>query len=191
MDKVYRLYIDDEITRTGFGLRYKPLEERHQQLEEELPRLQGEIDSLKIHFLSNNEVFSNAHDVYQQWPKFSFKEKRNVVENLVDHIIVERDRVVLELTFSPNPPPPFPKHDKIATHGQGFMTPAFRGSRSWTFHRREKPLPAWPRRGFWSPHETGDCEFPSTPTTTRPTSTGCWNHFGSALSPKGENQRGV
>jgi len=48
MDKTYRLYIDDKITAEGFGQRYKPMEERLKQIEDQFPELQGEIDFLKI-----------------------------------------------------------------------------------------------------------------------------------------------
>ena len=48
MEKVYRLYLDDQITPQGFGTRYKPLEERLGQIENQLPQVQAEIDFLSI-----------------------------------------------------------------------------------------------------------------------------------------------
>ncbi len=115
MDKVYDLYIDGEITSSGFGSRYGPLEKRQNQLQEELPRLQGEIDSLKIQYLSNDDIFSNARDFYSEWPNFSFEEKRTIVEHVVEHIEIQENSVVLELAFSPNLPP-IQTYGKTATH---------------------------------------------------------------------------
>src|SRR5882724_10027941 len=53
MDKIMRLYLDDKITADGFGTQYHPFEERSKQLENELPKLQGELDFLKIKFISS------------------------------------------------------------------------------------------------------------------------------------------
>src|SRR5438876_9469728 len=46
MDKVYRAYINDEISMEGFGRQYKPLEARLKQLQDQAPSLQTEIDFL-------------------------------------------------------------------------------------------------------------------------------------------------
>src|ERR1017187_8895314 len=51
MDKLYHLYQADEISRDGFGARYRPLEERLRQITDQIPHLQGEIDFLKVQFL--------------------------------------------------------------------------------------------------------------------------------------------
>lgn len=41
MDKLYNLYLADEISREGFGARYHPLEERQKQITDQMPHLQG------------------------------------------------------------------------------------------------------------------------------------------------------
>lgn len=48
MDKTYRLNLDDEITSQGFGKKYKPMEERGNQIEDKIPEIQAEIDFLRI-----------------------------------------------------------------------------------------------------------------------------------------------
>ena len=77
------------------------LEERQQQLDGEIPRLQGEIDSLTIQYLSSEDVFSNTRDFYTRWPEFSFDEKRSIVESVVEHIEIKEKTVALELALSP------------------------------------------------------------------------------------------
>jgi restriction endonuclease S subunit len=54
MEKVYSLYLADEISTEGFGRQYRPLEERLGQLEEEVPRLEGELDFLRIEYFSSD-----------------------------------------------------------------------------------------------------------------------------------------
>ena len=42
MDKTYQLYLDDRISKAGFGKRYKPMEERIGQIDDQIPRLEGD-----------------------------------------------------------------------------------------------------------------------------------------------------
>jgi hypothetical protein len=46
MDKVYRLYMADQITVEGFGERHKPMEERLRALHEETPKIEATVDFL-------------------------------------------------------------------------------------------------------------------------------------------------
>lgn len=99
MDKIYRAYVNDRLPMDAFGREYKPLNERFTQLDEELPRLQGEIDFLKIQYLSSDEVLSEARDLYARWPKLSQKEKRCIVEEIVEEITIGEDEVEIELRY--------------------------------------------------------------------------------------------
>lgn len=99
MEKVYRLYVGDELTPDGFGRLYRPLETRKRELDDELPRLQAEIDVMRIRLLSQDEIISHARDVYAQWPAFTAEERRALVEGIVDRIEVGKDGV--EIILSP------------------------------------------------------------------------------------------
>jgi len=105
MDKTYRLYIDDKITSEGFGERYKPLEERLEQIKNQLPELQGEIDFLKIQYLSSDQILNEARDLYSRWPEFKAEEKRKIAENITEKIIVGTEDVTINLCYLPSPPP--------------------------------------------------------------------------------------
>ena len=76
MDKIYQLYLADEIPKKGFGLRYKPLEERLNQIEDQLPEIQAEIDFLKIQYLSSDQILHDAQDLYSRWPTLTSEEKQ-------------------------------------------------------------------------------------------------------------------
>ena len=103
MDKIYRLYIDDQITKEGFGSRYRPLEERLKQIQDQLPELQGEIDFLRIQYLSSDQILSEAKDLYSRWPELTSGEKRKIVENITDKIIVGTEDVTINLCYLPSP----------------------------------------------------------------------------------------
>jgi transcriptional regulator with XRE-family HTH domain len=118
MKKTHRLYLDDELSPKGFGALYRPLEERLGQLEAELPSVQGEADFLAVQLLSNEEMFSDARDLYARWDTLAFDEKRAIVESLVSRITVGRDAVTIDLA---SPPASLGNRSTLATNQQGFV----------------------------------------------------------------------
>ncbi|MFA6198546.1 MAG: recombinase family protein [Patescibacteria group bacterium] len=117
MDKIHRAYITDAITVQGYGRQYQPLEERLNQIEEELPRLQGEVDFLKIQLLSSDEILTEAKDLTARWPTLAPEEKRQIVEHVVERITIEKDAVEIHLCY-------LPTASEIAANGQRNLTPA-------------------------------------------------------------------
>ena len=102
IDRVYRLYQASELTPESFGRFFKPLEERERQLEADLPKLQAELDALKIHQLSSEEVLAEARDLYGLWPRMSFEEKRRIIESVTEKIVIEKDEVSISLCYLPS-----------------------------------------------------------------------------------------
>ncbi len=97
MDRVYRLYVDSHIDGPGFGKVYKPLQERQGQLEEEIPKLQAEVDLHKINELSTDKILTEAKDLYDRWPQLTRDEKRSVIESLTDKIEIGKDSIDITL----------------------------------------------------------------------------------------------
>lgn len=102
MDKTYRLYLDDQITSEGFGERYKPMEERQRQIEDQIPELQAEIDFLKIQHVSSDEILHEARDLYSRWPELAHEHKRQIIENITQCITIGTDEVVINLCYIPS-----------------------------------------------------------------------------------------
>ena len=102
IDRVYRLYVDEKLNGDQFADFYRPLEERKKQLEDEVPRLQAELDVLKINGVSADEVLAEATDLYSRWPTFERELKRRVVESITDKIVVGRDEVSIHLAHIPS-----------------------------------------------------------------------------------------
>jgi site-specific DNA recombinase len=98
MSRTHRLYLEGNITSQGFGDFYKPAEERLNQLLATLPKLQAEVDILKVNKLSTDDVVSEATTLYDRWPAMDTDEKRKIAEALVEKIVVG-DREVT-LTYS-------------------------------------------------------------------------------------------
>lgn len=111
MDKLYKLYLEDEISPAEFGRRNRPLEERVNQIDAELPELQGEIDFLKIQYLSSDQVLNEARDLYSRWPELLAEEKRRIVEHITEKIHVGTEEVTINLCYLPTSIPPTPDPD--------------------------------------------------------------------------------
>jgi site-specific DNA recombinase len=102
MDKIYRAYTNDEISMDSFGKHYRPLEERLKQIDNQVPEIQGEIDFLKIQYLSSDQIFNEAKDLYSRWPQLTSEEKRKIVENITENIKIGKEDVTINLTYLPS-----------------------------------------------------------------------------------------
>lgn len=111
MNKVYQLYLNDQISGDGFKREYGPLEKRLAQLSDEIPRLQAEADLLRMQHLNQDEVIREAQDLYGNWQALSAAEKRNIVENIVERITIGKDEIEITLCYLPPPTPPDPLED--------------------------------------------------------------------------------
>ncbi len=176
MDKTYRLYLDDEITGQGFGRTYKPLEERLKGMEEELPRLQGELDFLKVQYLGRDEILAETQDLYERWPTLAADEKRAIVEAIVQGIKVGKEVVEIDLS-------PFPGSAEVTAERQHNLTDS----------SRPRAAPArgtrWCRwRGRSSPRRSpgADATRRAAPAGTRTARRGRGRRGGRARSRRGE-----
>lgn len=98
MKQTHRLYVEGQITPQGFGDFYKPAEERLNQLIAELPKLEADVDLLKVNKLSADDVLHEANSMYDRWPKLPTPAKRQVVEALIEKIVIGDGEI--DLTFS-------------------------------------------------------------------------------------------
>jgi site-specific DNA recombinase len=101
MDKLMRLYLDERISGEGFGAQYKPLEEQAKAIGEQIPLLQQEIELLKSHILSPDGMVETGKRIYLNWPNLLREEKRQIVENTVEKIVVGERDITIELDYLP------------------------------------------------------------------------------------------
>lgn len=98
MTRTHRLYLDGQITAQGFGDFYKPAEERLNQLRAELPKLEAEVDLLKVNKLSTDDVVHESDTLHQRWPKMPLDDKRKVVEALIEKLVIGDGEI--DITYS-------------------------------------------------------------------------------------------
>lgn len=103
IDRTHRLYLDGEIGGEAFGKFFRPIEERQKQLEEEFPKLQAEIDFLKVDSLSSDQVINDATYLQENWPGLERSEKRKIVECITNKIVVSKEEITIDLCYLPSP----------------------------------------------------------------------------------------
>lgn len=119
MERVYGLFTMKQIDGEGFARFYKPLEIRKKQLDSEEPRLQAEVDVVRISNLSADLVVNEATVLYSSWPEFSFDEKRRIVESIVKKIVIGKEDVVITLCDLPSSEELTKKHRMLCGAGCG------------------------------------------------------------------------
>jgi site-specific DNA recombinase len=100
-ERLYQLYLSDKLSIEAFGKKHQPLEDRKKQLEDELPRLQAQLDVMRISSVGEHAAISEATSLHEHWNRFSDIEKRQLVETITDKIIIGNGEVVIDLLFAP------------------------------------------------------------------------------------------
>lgn len=116
-ENVFQLYLAGELSKEDFGRRHKPLSERRAQLEDELPRVQAELDVLRINSLSRQEALGEARTLTERWNDLPDEEKRHIVEAITDRIVIGKEDIEITLLNLPTGG----TDAQMATRPQGFM----------------------------------------------------------------------
>jgi site-specific DNA recombinase len=102
MRQTHQLYLHKQISGEGFRDLYTPAEERMKQLQTELPKLEAEVDFLKINKLSAADVLHEASTLHDRWPKLPFQDKRKIVEALIDKITIGDGEIDIMFSHLPS-----------------------------------------------------------------------------------------
>lgn len=102
MTRTHRLYLDGEITGSGFGQFFKPAEQQLHQLQAELPKLQADLDLLKVNNLSADEVLAEARTLYDRWPSMTTEAKRKIAESLIESIVIGEGEIDITFSYLPS-----------------------------------------------------------------------------------------
>jgi len=100
-DRAYALYMEGGMTIPQFKERYQPLDERKVQIQAELPKLEAELDVLRIDGLTSEHIMAEVQDLHGRWPKLALDEKRKIVELLVKDIKIGDGEIAFNLCYRP------------------------------------------------------------------------------------------
>jgi site-specific DNA recombinase len=101
IDNLLDLYSEGGLDRAVFAEKIKALQERKQQIETEIPRLEGEIAFLKTSELGKDYLLTRATTLYAIWDTLTVEDRVRLVREIVNSVVVKKDEVVLELFYLP------------------------------------------------------------------------------------------
>lgn len=104
LDTLLDLHSKKEIPTEGFSKHYSPLYEQLQQKERNLEQIEGEIDALTIQTESSNMVFDEAKILQKDWMNKNRDEKRMIIEDIVDAILIGTEDIEIRLKGLPRAP---------------------------------------------------------------------------------------
>jgi site-specific DNA recombinase len=101
IDTLVDLVGDQTIDRPTFTERFLPLKERKENIQDELPRLQAEIDFLETNAISKEYLIEQATTFASMWPILSYEEKIKLIDELVEEIRIQEGNLHFTLTYTP------------------------------------------------------------------------------------------
>jgi site-specific DNA recombinase len=115
INSVYDLYNDDKIDKKAFSERFNPLKERKEQIEQELPRLQAEIDVANVVGLNRDYVLQQAKTFVEMWTFLNDTEKHQLIKDLVQNIRIGQNELKISFFYLPEFMP-LSKDDRMSNH---------------------------------------------------------------------------
>lgn len=107
LERQLDMRLNGELSKADFQVFYDPLQKRLREIEDNIPKIQAEIDFLKIQALSSETLLEDANDLYQSWDNLTLQEKRTIVESITEEIEVTEDSINIEFSYLPAPLTPF------------------------------------------------------------------------------------
>ncbi|MBI5767659.1 MAG: recombinase family protein [Verrucomicrobia bacterium] len=102
MNRTHRLYLDGQIPHDSFGSFHQPQVERLRQLQDELPRIEAELDHIKVQDISADQVLREVRALYARWPEMQVEEKRRIVQSLLERITIGPNEIDIKFSHLPS-----------------------------------------------------------------------------------------
>ena len=93
---------DQTLDRANFTERFMPLKKRKEQIHDEIPRLQAEIDFAKANNLTKDYLLERATNFASMWPILNDDEKRRLVRDLVDKVEIGDNSLHFVFSYTPS-----------------------------------------------------------------------------------------
>ena len=102
MTRTHRLNLDGGISAQGFREFYASAGERLNQPVAGLPKLQAEVDFLRVNNLSADALLSEAQGLSDRWPKRPTGDKRKNAESIIEKIAIGDGEIDINFSCLPS-----------------------------------------------------------------------------------------
>jgi len=101
IDSILDLFNEGTLDKKTFSEKIKDLQDRKQQLENEIPRLEGEIDFIKTSELGKDFLLTKATTLYALWDTLNNDEKAKIARELLSKITITEKELIFEYFYLP------------------------------------------------------------------------------------------
>lgn len=99
IDKLFNFVLDDKMNKDTFSERIIKMQKRKKQVEDEIPRLEGEIDFMKTSNIGKSHVLTQASTLYSLWDNIDMDNRVKIVKEILSQVIVTKQEVVFEFFY--------------------------------------------------------------------------------------------
>ncbi len=99
INKLLELYNENMIDKETFSSRFTVLRERKEQIDNEIPGIQGTIDYMKSANVNSDYLINKAKSLYSSWDKMLYKEKAEIIKQLIQKITVFDNKIIIDYYY--------------------------------------------------------------------------------------------
>ncbi len=101
IDNLLDLFNDGTLDKRIFSEKIKEHQEHKQQLEAEIPRLEGEIDFIKTSEIGRDFILTKAMTLYALWETLDQESKAKIAKELLSGITLNKKEIIFEYFYLP------------------------------------------------------------------------------------------
>lgn len=101
IDNLLDLVNEGALDKKVFSEKIKELQERKEQIEAEIPRLEGEIDFLKTSEVGKDYLLTRATTLYALWDTIDRDSQVKIIRELLSKVVVSEKELIFEYFYLP------------------------------------------------------------------------------------------
>lgn len=132
LEALVELFQGGALSRDEFKRQSAPVEERNEQIAQTLAALSAQVAALESEQVTSEEVTKDGAKLVGQWFELSHSKRRELVENLLSRVVIDRSEVDFELRYLPG------QRNKMCPSGEE----GDYGNACYWYSRANKPAPS-------------------------------------------------
>lgn len=101
VESLLNLHMEGQIPTHKFKSFFDPVNERIEQITQQIPILENEINLIGEQQVSAEKIFEIARSTHNNWENMEYVEKRKIVESVVDSVIIGEEEIEFNLNYVP------------------------------------------------------------------------------------------
>jgi site-specific DNA recombinase len=99
IDSTFDLFHDGAINKVAFGERFQQLNNRKEQLEADISRIEAEAAVAQETINNRSFILHQAENLIKMWEFFTIEEKAEIVREVVETVVVDSETVTFQINY--------------------------------------------------------------------------------------------